>query len=376
MSPSNKLRLLRFCLVVTVGLVAAGCSDSAAGHGSTGGLGEGGAVSGGSSGEDGDDAGGATGDPPLPPECSEDKNCSPQEYCNPLNFQCESKVEDCGVCSVDAACSNDGGVCLDYAQGGRFCAKLCLSDFGCDPCFECRDVADNGDMHCVPLSATCEQACPCNEDVECPEGQFCSDVTHDCADGCVEDGQCRQGQVCDRARCKAPCAVVSDCPEGTDCVEGHCEVPGGCVSSRDCEAQHYCDVETRLCRSGCQINNDCGNAGLQCEDNACVEKGCERHYECGHGQVCRAPQCEAAPPEYCAQCDPDADGACGGAPNLCATFQDDDGNELGSFCLIACDDDDPGGLCPQGYQCQEIEVQEGDVRRLCARACYRAPVGL
>jgi hypothetical protein len=168
-----------------------------------------------------------------------------------------------------------------------------------------------------------------------------------------------------------------DCEAGRECDdEGHCDVPGGCLSSRDCEALQYCDQEQRMCVDGCEHDNDCGVAGFECEDNSCIEKGCDRHYQCGHGQVCRAPQCEPAPPEYCAECDPEADDACGGAPNLCANFQDEDGNDLGAFCLIACDEADSAGPCPQGYQCQEVELEEGDVRQLCARACYRAPVGL
>lgn len=313
------------------------------------------------------------------PECDDDRGCPVREYCDALR-QCSPRVADCGACDIDSACDNDGGACLDYESGGRFCAKLCISDFGCDPCYECRAVAGGaaGPKHCVPITGACEQACPCVTDDQCGEGQFCSDITHDCADGCVEDGQCDvgSGQVCDRARCKDPCAGPADCPEGTQCVDGHCDVPGGCLTSRDCEVRQYCDVESRLCVDGCQVDNDCGDAAFECKDDACVEKGCERHYECGHGQVCRPPACEAAPPEYCAECDPDADGACGGPPNLCANFQDEDGNDLGAFCLIACDAADPGGPCPQGYQCQEVEVQEGDVRQLCARACYRAPVGL
>ena len=373
--------------------VGAGASDGAGAAGGSGegageGEGEGEAGLGGASGETGAEGGaegagevggqdgGDVGDPPPEPQCTEDKNCRPSEYCDPADRQCRPKVADCGGCSVDRACAGDGGVCLDHASGGRYCAKLCLSDFGCDPCFACELVAGDGRSHCVPLSASCDQACPCVDDAECPEGQFCSDTTHDCADGCLEDGQCGAGQVCDQARCKEPCGGARECPEGTECLEGHCEAPGGCVSSRDCSAGQYCDVPTRSCVDGCQRSNDCGDAGLECQDGACVPRGCTRHHECGHGEVCRAPECEAVPPDYCAECDPDADGSCGPGPNLCATFQDEDGQELGSFCLVGCDDADPGGPCPQGYQCQDVEVAQGDTRRLCTRACYRAPVGL
>jgi hypothetical protein len=282
-------------------------------------------------------------------------------------------------CVDDRACAeplrDTVNVCLDFATGQRACARQCLGDIGCPRCHVCRQVVGDGTKHCVPRSANCESPCNCSEDGECPPGQRCNEATGDCAPGGEEDGACPGGLVCVAARCVERCAGPEDCPPGGVCDEGHCRLPDGCITSEDCQdGGTYCDADTLRCLSGCLRDQDCGGAALVCEEGECVAKGCEKHFECGFGQVCRDADCGDADPLHRAECDPDAEGECGEAPNACVRFQDEEGNDLGAFCLVACDDDDPRGICPQGYQCRELELEEGSPERYCTRACFRAPV--
>ncbi len=298
------------------------------------------------------------------------------EYCHPETKQCELYSGDCGACIEDYECARDG-VCVDFELGGRGCLRPCISDIGCPRCFACEDVLGGDESHCVPRTASCEKPCACEEDLDCPAGEKCSVAHGDCVPGCDEDGGCAGESVCVNARCVPPCSGAEDCPAPAVCQDGHCTIPGGCVTSRDCpDPGTYCDALLHRCVAGCQRDADCGLASLVCEEGTCVEKGCEFHYQCGHGQVCRDAACEDAGGFYCAECDPNVEGSCGDAANKCVHLVDEEGNDLGDFCFVVCDDADPAGPCPQGYQCTEAELEEGQPGRYCIRACHRQPVGV
>ena len=198
--------------------------------------------------------------------------------------------------------------------------------------------------------------------------------------GCPDDDSCPEGKVCEAGRCIDSCEgnVESICPEGKICVDGHCTVEGGCVTSADCpEPETYCDLEQDLCVSGCELDSDCKSAGLQCDGGTCVPKGCTGNFFCAFGEVCNLTSglCEVPADPHCEECNPGGDSACApeGSSNQCLTFADEDGNEKGSFCLVSCGPD-PENPCPQGYSCEEIEVEEGVSTPLCVRDCSIPPV--
>ena len=306
--------------------------------------------------------------------CLSDTNCAVNEYCDTeCTFQCYVMKELCAECRRDEECGRRGDLCLDYSTGGRFCGLECATVADCGVGFECVSVGES--KQCVARSRICEEPGECEEDEDCPRTEICA-ASLACVPGCNDDGACAGDQVCVQARCTDPCTSNEECPEGRECIDGKCKVPGGCMTSRDCpEPQTYCDPNTLMCVPGCLVDDDCMDATLECESNSCVPRGCSGNYSCGFGQVCNfeTELCEEAEGPYCEECDPQDDTACGGPPNLCANFQDEDGNDLGAFCLVQCEAD-PENACPQGYACEELQDQNGQIQRLCFRACWRPPV--
>lgn len=317
---------------------------------------------------------------PTGAACTEDRNCGVPRWCNTCTGHCEEQGELCDPCTEFRGC-RDGGACLPYASGGSFCGLGCLSDAGCGNGYRCVEVDGLATKQCVARSGVCEDLELCESDAECPVGQICNGTTRQCMLGCV-DGGCPQGQVCQAARCQDACGTNDDCVAPAECREdGKCKTPGSCDERADCpDAETYCDRVSGQCTPGCQVDLDCGDAAKVCEDGGCVAKGCQHNYQCAFGQVCEKTTGECVPypasEPYCAVCDPQAesDPACP-SPNLCVTFQDDDGNALGDHCLVPCKDD-PVDACPSGWQCQRLDDPEGGPPQfMCARPCYITPVG-
>lgn len=298
--------------------------------------------------------------------CDGDVNCGFEEFCESCLGRCLPRRELCEPCSEDRECGEVEDRCLDYTSGGRYCGRSCGS---CPVGYICG--ASSG--QCVALSGSCEAVRECETASDCPLGRVCSGAFQ-CVVGCTDDGSCTAGLICQAGECRAPCTSAAECPVGADCVEGRCAVEGGCLSSEDCdEAQTYCDRNTLMCVSGCEVDNDCLDAGLECIAGDCVPRGCRGNYSCAFGQVCDVATgvCSEATGPYCDRCNGDDIDSCGAA-NVCASLQDD-GEDVGAFCFVACDGD-PDNRCPQGYGCQDVEVEAGDVRSVCARTCNREPV--
>jgi hypothetical protein len=214
-------------------------------------------------------------------------------------------------------------------------------------------------------------------------GQICSDTTHACAAGCVEDGQCQSGRVCAAGRCVPPCTGDADCTPPALCeASGKCRIPGACDAPADCPApETYCSRTTGMCEPGCQIDADCKDAGKICQDERCVDKGCQHNFECAFGNVCDKASGDCVPFDpsepHCAVCDAEAssNASCPAPPNTCVRFVDEEEQPLGDFCLVPCKDD-PIDRCPSGWQCRRFEDPESGAEQFfCARPCYSNPVG-
>lgn len=311
--------------------------------------------------------------------CTEDRNCGVPRWCNTCTGFCEEQVALCTGCEEARACL-DGGACLPYASGGSFCGLACVTDAGCPKGYGCQAIGGVAEKQCVARSGSCESLGLCSKDSECPIGQVCNEGSRTCAPGCTEDGQCQNGQVCVQARCVPPCANDDACTAPATCQGGKCKVPGACEKASDCPTpETYCSRESGTCVAGCQEDLNCQDAAKKCEGGVCVAKGCEHNFECAFGKVCEKSTGACVPypssEPHCATCDAQAETNPGCAdPNLCATFQDADGNAKGDFCLVPCKDD-PVDRCPQGWGCQKVTDENGGERFFCARPCYIAPVG-
>lgn len=312
------------------------------------------------------------------PSCTADKNCGSENYCDVCAAVCRPLKTLCEPCEAAGECQDDGA-CIDFQAGGRFCLRACVADPGCpQPGFRCEQVAGQSQKQCVPLSGVCSQPTLCGGDVDCEFGAICSDTAGKCVPGCPSDDVCPTGQVCSAFRCSPACSDESPCPEGQECDDkGHCKLPGGCLEPADClEPETYCDPQENLCKEGCLQDFDCKSSAKECLAGSCADKGCTANYYCAFGEVCELETgtCKMAEGPYCEPgCDPQSEASCGGEPNLCLSLQDDEGNELGDFCFVACGPD-PANACPQGYACQELEHPEKGVFHLCFRDCTYDPL--
>jgi hypothetical protein len=139
-------------------------------------------------------------------------------------------------------------------------------------------------------------------------------------------------------------------------------------------------LNDNLCKPGCLEDIDCKTAKQICENKQCVVKPCKAAWSCPFGQMCQNDagsatlgECYEPEGKYCDPCDGQDVKSCGEG-NMCVNFQDEDGNDKGAFCLVGCDLADPDNVCPQGWQCQELEDQDGKKQKMCARTCYKPPV--
>ncbi len=329
------------------------------------------------------DCEGACVEDPDTKECTEDKNCGIPNYCDTCIGRCRQQVDLCEPCAADQQCKGKNSRCLVYVSGDSYCGKACEDDPGCPSNFECKAIGAIKKKQCVPRTADCVQQVACTKDAECKLGFYCNKDVGECAKGCADDVECPDEKICSALRCQLACDdTTNPCPEDFICEEGRCKVEGGCLVPQDCPIpETYCDEETKMCQPGCAQDFDCKASGKACVDGECVEKPCPGNFWCAYLQVCdrSSGKCEPAEGPFCDVCDPEGDQAqheaqCG-TGGICATVQDEEGNEKGSFCLPACL---PGRTdrCPKGFQCMEVKDQDGNlVTEVCQRDCSYDPLG-
>ena len=308
--------------------------------------------------------------------CVRDLQCEALDYCDTCLGHCRPRAPQCGRCRDDSACDSRS-VCHPIGREGYgHCVRKCQGSCGVvGPGYACEEVRENVSA-CVPNSRSCDAVLECEEDADCPAGRFCN-LRRECQPGCVDDTGCPNGELCQGVRCAPPCMNDDACEGAAVCGEdGRCTIPNGCATSADCaEAQTYCDRATNMCVPGCEVDNDCLDAGLQCVAGNCVERGCSGNYQCGFGEVCNleTSECEMAMGQHCApDCDPMSMMACGAEGSYCISLQDEDENPQGDFCFEPCAPSP--NECPQGYRCTEIQDEMGNpVGNVCVRPCYLNP---
>ncbi|MBR58396.1 MAG: hypothetical protein CMH54_10290 [Myxococcales bacterium] len=318
--------------------------------------------------------------------CTEDKNCGSQNYCDTCLGYCFEKKDICAPCTANNQCNGNGSRCLVFESGDSYCGRGCEGVIGCkddshptSAGFDCIEIDGISQKQCVPLSGSCESPGLCEQDSDCPIFHICNLDIGQCAKGCADDAECPSQTVCSNLRCQAPCDDPSNpCPDGFVCEDGHCNTVGGCLSPYDCPLpETYCDDATQECQPGCQQDFDCKSSKKICVNGSCEDKPCPGNFWCAFGQVCdgQTGQCETADGPYCAVCDPQGDHDAQCTPGgKCISLQDDEGNDLGSFCGPPCGTD-PLNPCPKGYQCNELQDENGQpAGAVCLRDCSYDPV--
>lgn len=365
--------------------------------------------------------------------CREDKNCGSEAFCDECTKTCQPLLPACAPCSSDRQCAGEMSHCVETVQlagvavslGEKVCAPWCpLSTGACavegsvPGSYACARIeGDTRNGVCVPQSLNCGnvparctddnqcgpkekcwpdlKTCGCRDALSCAFGEACHPTTHRCVPGCTSDNECGFQKVCNAGLCQNACTGsladgnIQGCDDPVplegkqwDCVDGHCIVPGMCFSPVDCrEPETYCDAGSKTCVPGCLIDFDCKQAAKICDTagRVCIDRGCQGNYQCGCGQVCnlQTNKCETAQGKYCEPCDQQqGEDACGDKSIMCIGFKDPKTNEdKGSYCMPPCSAD-PENPCPQGWQCREIQDQNGVPQgKVCIRFCYQKVAG-
>jgi hypothetical protein len=195
--------------------------------------------------------------------------------------------EEAGEQMIAVTISDDGfGHCMDDWTVPVTCVELALcDDVDCDDGNACTDDA------CDPASGECinepvQDGTVCDEGAgtcssgQCVEIDLCEDVDCDDSNDCTGDecdpasGECvnepvQDGTVCDEGagRCSAGQCIVVDLCENV-----------GCASDNECVDDGTCDPETGMCITGANkpAGTGCGNGGVcdgdgNCKINTCAE---------------------------------------------------------------------------------------------------------
>ena len=276
-----------------------------------------------------------------------------------LGEDCESCVEDCGICCGDGACDEAAGedcvTCPEDCDECDWCGNdLCGDEEDCSSCEEdCGLCCGNGACE-IDLAENCtfcpEDCGECCGDGDCnpAHGEDCSTCPEDC-DGCCGDGDCDAAVGEDCASCVPDCGEccgdgVCDDALGEDCSTCAADC-GECCGDGSCDPAQGEDCST--CAADC--GECCGDGACDAPDEDCwlCPDDC--------GSCCGDGDCQDALGEDCVTCPAD----CGACPE-CGDGNCDAGLEDCSDCPEDC------GLCCGDGDCV---ADHGEDCSSCAADC-------
>jgi hypothetical protein len=322
--------------------------------------------------------------------------------CNGVEVACDCQADaDCTALEDDDLCN--GTLFCDTAKVPYHCAVVPTTVVECpEPtglnasCLTA--VCDSGTGECGLFSANegqpCDDGNPCstgdkclagectgNAEINCNDGNLCTDDFCDPVVGCqhennvqpCQDGDaCTIGDGCLNGECVA--GVAKSCEDFNPCSDDACDPGEGCVHVANnalCDDNNECTTTDQCTDGKCA-----GTGSLECDDdNPCTKDVCLPAGGCGHedlngapcqdgngctnGDVCQQGSCQPGAVMDCDDANPCTDdscdvGVCVHEPN---EVECDDGNACTatSFCdggnciaggLVSCDDDN---LCTTDF---------------------------
>lgn len=155
------------------------------------------------------------------------------------------------------------------------------------PCETAQDC--QGDLVCDPDAEACAEL-TCETHLECSAGAMCDDG--DCVDNvaggpCDEDVNCVDGQTCRSGACftvgseGAPCTTAEECQDPLICEPNDdvCAEDVDCVAHSDCGDAAFCDEATETCEPAepagqCENDDQCVSTE-RCVGVVCIPEECE-----------------------------------------------------------------------------------------------------
>jgi hypothetical protein len=344
--------------------------------------------------------------PPVAGECDDGDPCTLGDHC--VAGECSGEAVSC-QCQEDADCAvlEDGDLCngtlvCDTSKIPYICVVdaetkvICPQPEGltgqcqtasCDPqTGACANVAandgllcDDGDA-CSVNSVCADGLCGAGVEVNCNDGNPCTDDTCDAGEGCLHvanalpcaDGDvCTTGDQCQGGQCLGgavlacddgnPCNGLEACDSVVGCVAG---LPLQCDDGNACNGQEVC-LQDSGCKAGvplvCDDKNGCTDDSCQ-PDGGCVfvpnAAACDDGNACTVGDGCQGGVCLAGSAKSCDDdnvCTNDSCAPTSGCVHLLNSAPCDDGSlcTTGDFCQLG---ECVGGgtlLCDDGNSCTD-----------------------
>lgn len=301
--------------------------------------------------------------------CTEDL-CHETDGCEKLPLTGVS-CDDLNACSVADQCADGAcapGPSVDCDDGDPCTLDACAPATGC---VHTPSDAPCSDGDACTLNDTClGGACGPGAAMVCGDGNPCTNDVCDAISGCVftpNEGPCSDGNACSAGdHCaNGACAPSSqvDCDDGNLCTDDGCDISAGCwqtANTHPCEDDDNCSVGD-ACDSGACVG---GAGSLACDDgNPCTTDSCQPDVGCV--SVANDAPCDDGEP--CSVVDACAAGICVGVGVLPCDDGEvctDDSCLSGVGCLhvpgvgpcgdphASCglDGDAPTCLCDAGYE--------------------------
>ena len=152
--------------------------------------------------------------------CKTGTGCATGTHCTTIGGSpvcIPDRDSQCGTCTSDATCKNQGDRCLTGPDMGKFCAQDCGYDSKCPTGYDCKAVPMGapGDKACVPTSAA---SCACGPNRD-GATRACANMTSTVTCTGIE-------------KCDGKAAKYTGCTAATPPPAGMCSaLPGGCMGA-------------------------------------------------------------------------------------------------------------------------------------------------
>jgi len=263
--------------------------------------------------------------------------------------------EDEDLCHMGGKC--EAGVCLPGQEVNCTDGNPCTDD-SCDPAVGCayadnNALCEDGDV-CTVGDACAGGACAGGDQIECDDLNACTEDSCAPGGGCVhvpapgacdDANKCTSGDTCVAGQCTS--TGVEDCDDGNACTDDACDPQFGClyVNNNDgCNDGDSCTIADTCMDGECQP----GQFTFDCSDgNPCTIDTCQPGLGCTHEPMGNGVPCPDGLGWTCqeGECEPE-----GCVPDCV-------GKECGSDgCDGECGQCPPGQACLNG-QCPAPEQQ-------------------
>ncbi len=295
--------------------------------------------------------------------CEDDRNCLPNQHCDPYNSKCapecdpfNPECQDGNICHVIDEGDNSSkgiGICVAPTGSGREDGQFCYGSQLCQR-----------DLICI-LNDHCGTVCnPQSEENTCSDGKVCIFDGDSGVGGCARCSDrilCPEGYVCKDSKCeeKILCDTYEDCTQPLTCLSGYCQDGcriNGCSTGLCNGTTGYCET---FCTPACSDGECCnsGTCGPCCEPPCAPMEVCTEDPSCSPSSPCciEKEDCreQVAPDAWC-----EGDLVCDMTTGDCRPECPSGGCQWGYTC---------GALT--GYSCQPMPQEGCDPLTACADPC-------